>query len=418
MHILFLTDNFPPEVNAPASRTFEHCREWVKAGHRVTVITCVPNFPSGVVHAGYRNRFRQRETIEGIEVIRVWSYITANEGFLKRTLDYISYMVSAVLAAPSVKDVDLVIGTSPQFFTACAGALVGAMKRKLFVFELRDLWPESIRALGAVRNERILNWLERLELYLYRRAAAVVAVTHAFKDNLIRRGIEADKIFVVTNGVDLTRFEPAARDEALALEHDLNDKFVAGYIGTHGMAHALETLLEAAAHLREIPDAAHIRILLLGDGASKKALKARAQDMQLTSVLFLDSVAKDQVGRYWSLLDVSVIHLKDAELFATVIPSKLFEGMAMGVPVLHGVRGESAMIVEREGVGLIFEPENAQALAESLLTLARDEAGRSAFAARAVEAAPRYDRAVLAGDMLRILEQVEAGARAAKPRAN
>ncbi len=415
MHILFLTDNFPPEVNAPASRTFEHCREWVKAGHRVTVITCVPNFPSGVVHAGYRNRFRQRETLEGIEVIRVWSYITANEGFLKRTLDYISYMVSAVLAAPSVKDVDLVIGTSPQFFTACAGALVGAMKRKPFVFELRDLWPESIRALGAVRNERILNGLERLELYLYRRAAAVVAVTHAFKDDLIRRGIEADKIFVVTNGVDLTRFEPTPRDEALALEHDLKDKFVAGYIGTHGMAHALETLLDAAAHLSNIPDAAHIRILLLGDGASKKALKAKAQEMRLASVLFLDSVAKDQVGRYWSLLDVSVIHLKDAELFATVIPSKLFEGMAMGVPVLHGVRGESAMIVEREGVGLIFEPENAQALAEGLLTLARDEAGRGAFAARAVQAAPRYDRSVLAGDMLRILEQVEADARAVRP---
>ena len=418
MHILFLTDNFPPEVNAPASRTFEHCREWVKAGHRVTVITCAPNFPSGVVHAGYSNRFRQRETIEGIEVIRVWSYITANEGFLKRTLDYISYMVSAVLAAPSVKDVDLVIGTSPQFFTACAGAFVGAMKRKPFVFELRDLWPESIRALGAVRNERILNWLERLELYLYRRAAAVVAVTHAFKRDLIRRGIDADKIFVVTNGVDLTRFEPTPRDEALAREHDLQDKFVAGYIGTHGMAHALETLLDAAAHLSAIPDAAHIRILLLGDGASKKALKAKAEEMQLSSVLFLDSVAKDQVGRYWSLLNVSVIHLKDTELFATVIPSKLFEGMAMGVPVLHGVRGESAMIVEREGVGLIFEPENAHALAEGLLTLARDEARRGAFATRAVEAAPRYDRAVLAADMLSILERVETDARAVRPRAS
>ena len=414
MHVLFLTDNFPPEVNAPASRTFEHCREWVKAGHRVTVITCAPNFPSGVVHAGYRNRLWQRETIEGIEVVRVWSYITANEGFLKRTLDYVSYMVGAVLAAPFVREVDLVVGTSPQFFTACAGAFVGAVKRRPFVFELRDLWPESIRALGAVRNERILDGLERLELFLYRRAAAVVAVTHAFKDDLIRRGIDGDKIFVVTNGVDLTRFEPAPRDEALAIEHGLTDKFVAGYIGTHGMAHALETLLEAAAHLREAPDAAHIRILLLGDGASKKALKAKAREMGLTSVLFLDSVAKDQVGRYWSLLDVSVIHLKDAELFATVIPSKLFEGMAMGVPVLHGVRGESAMIVEREGVGLTFEPENAQALADGLLALAKDEAGRRAFAARAVQAAPRYDRAVLADDMLRILEQAEARARQAR----
>ena len=408
MHILFLTDNFPPEVNAPASRTFEHCREWVKAGHQVTVITCAPNFPSGVVHAGYRNRLWSRETMAGIEVVRVWSYVTANEGFLKRTLDYVSYMVSAILAAPFVRKVDLVIGTSPQFFTACAGAVVGAVRRKPFVFELRDLWPESIRALGAVRNERILRWLEGLELFLYRRSAAVVAVTHAFKTDLVRRGIEPGKIFVITNGADLTRFEPAARDQALAAEHDLEDKFIAGYIGTHGMAHALETLLDAAAHLRANPEAAHIRILLLGDGASKKALKARAEAMGLTSVLFLDSVAKDQVGRYWSLLDVSVIHLKDAELFATVIPSKLFEGMAMGVPVLHGVRGESAVIVEREGVGLTFEPENAEALANALLMLATDHNQRRALAVRAREAAPRYDRAVLAGDMLRILEQVVA----------
>jgi glycosyltransferase involved in cell wall biosynthesis len=406
MHILFLTDNFPPEVNAPASRTFEHCREWVKAGHRVTVITCAPNFPSGVVHPGYRNRPWSREVVDGIQVVRVWSYITANEGFLKRTLDYISYMVSAIVAAAFVHKVDLVIGTSPQFFTACAGAFVGAVKRRPFVFELRDLWPESIRALGAVKSERILKWLEQLELHLYRRAAAVVAVTHAFKDDLIRRGVPPEKIFVVTNGVDLTRFEPAPRDEALAAEHDLTDKFVAGYIGTHGMAHALETLLEAADHLRANPDAEHIRILLLGDGASKKALKAKAAAMGLSSVLFLDSVAKDQVGRYWSLLDVSVIHLKNAELFATVIPSKLFEGMAMGVPVLHGVRGESAVIVEREGVGLTFEPENAKALADALLMLATDHDRRRALAVRAREAAPRYDRAVLAGDMLDILEQV------------
>ena len=196
----------------------------------------------------------------------------------------------------------------------------------------------------------------------------------------------------------------------MAAQHGLTDKFVAGYIGTHGMAHALETLLDAAHHLRSRPEAAHIRVLLLGDGASKKALKAKAEAMDLASVLFVDSVAKDQVGRYWSLLDVSVIHLKDAELFATVIPSKLFEGMAMGVPVLHGVRGELAMIVEREGVGLTFEPENAEALAEALMMLASDHDQRRALAARAREAAPRYDRAVLAGDMLDILEQVAARA--------
>ena len=142
MHILFLTDNFPPEVNAPASRTFEHCREWVRAGHKVTVITGVPNFPRGKVYEGYSNRLWQRETMEGIQVIRVWTYITANAGFAKRILDYQSFMVAATLAAPLVHKVDVVVGTSPQFFTVCAAYVISRFKRIPFVFELRDLWPE------------------------------------------------------------------------------------------------------------------------------------------------------------------------------------------------------------------------------------------------------------------------------------
>jgi len=149
MHILFLSDNFPPEVNAPASRTFEHCREWVKAGHQVTVISCVPNFPKGRVYAGYRNRLWQTEIIEGIRLLRVWSYITANEGFVKRILDYQSFMVAATLAGLLVRRVDVVVGTSPQFFTVCAAWVLSVFKRIPFVFELRDLWPESIKAVGV-----------------------------------------------------------------------------------------------------------------------------------------------------------------------------------------------------------------------------------------------------------------------------
>lgn len=406
MHILFLTDNFPPEVNAPASRTFEHCRAWTRAGHRVTVVTCAPNFPNGRVHEGYRNRLWSRETIEGVEVVRVWSFITANEGLFKRSLDYVSYMVSAVLAAPFVRDIDVVVATSPQFFTACAGAIVASARRRPFVFEVRDLWPESIRAVGALNGGLILSLLERLELLLYRRAAAIVAVTHAFRDDLARRGIDRRKVHVVTNGADLTRFAPMPRDAALAERHGLTGKFVAGYIGTHGMAHALDTLLDAAARLEAHPDGQGVRILMLGDGAMKKALKAKARGLGLTSVLFLDSVAKSEVARYWALLDVSIIHLKRAELFSTVIPSKLFEGMAMGVPVAHGVPGESAAIVEREGVGLTFEPENVDALVATLLTLARDESLRADHARKAQAAATRYDRTVLAAQMLEVLEGV------------
>lgn len=403
MRILFLTDNFPPEVNAPASRTFEHCREWVEAGHQVSVITCAPNFPTGRVFKGYRNRLFSRETVEGIEVIRVWSYITANEGFLRRTLDYISFMLMAVPASFRVSRPDVVVATSPQFFTACAGYAVGLLRRAPYVFELRDLWPESIRAVGAMKESPVLDALETLELFLYRKALLVISVTNAFKRNLIDRGIDSDQIEVVTNGADLSRYQPRPRNDRLARQLGLEGRFVAGYIGTHGMAHALETLLETARLLKE-EGREEFRILLLGDGASKQELREKASQLQLDNVVFLESVPKDQVVEYWSLLDASIIHLRKTDLFKTVIPSKLFECMAMGIPVLHGVEGESAAIVQTAGAGLTFEPENARALRDRLVELADDTGLRARLGANGVEGARGFDRASLAETMLKHIE--------------
>lgn len=403
MHILFLTDNFPPEVNAPASRTFEHCREWVKQGHRVTVVTGVPNFPAGKVYPGYRNRWWQTEVMEGIYVVRVWTYITANAGFLLRIVDYVSFMVSAILAAPAIKGVDLIVATSPQFFSPCAAYVISRLKRVPFIFELRDFWPESIKAVGAMRDSWIIRWLERVEMFLYRQAARIVVVSPAFKRRLVERGIDAAKIDVVTNGVDLANFTAQPRDEALAADLGLQGKFVAGYIGTHGLAHGLDTLLDAAAMLAARPDAEDIRLLFLGDGARKAELVEHARQRGLSNVLFLDSVGKSEVPRYWSLLDVSIIHLRKTELFGLVIPSKLFECMGMGIPVLHGVAGESAGIVRESGVGLVFESENAEQLVEGILQLRNDRAQYQALQANCLKAARHYDRRQLALKMLDIL---------------
>jgi glycosyltransferase involved in cell wall biosynthesis len=406
LHILFLTDNFPPESNAPASRTFEHCREWVRAGHQVTVITCAPNFPKGKVFDGYRNRLWQQEEMDGIRLIRVWSYITANEGFVKRILDYQSFMLTATLAAPFVRGVDVVVGTSPQFFTACAAYLVSRLKRIPFVFELRDMWPESIKAVGAMKDSAVIRALERIELFLYRKAARIVTVTHAFKNTLVRRGIEGHKIDVVTNGVDLSHFSPQAKDAQLLAQHGLEGKFVAGYIGTHGMAHALETLLEAAHTLQQIQGAENIRLLFLGDGARKAELVSRAEAMGLGNVLFLDAVPKDQVKRYWSLLDVAVIHLRKSELFTTVIPSKLFECMGMGLPVLHGVPGESADIVVQEKVGEVFDSENSQQLVAGLLRMRDQPNAYVRYQQNGLVAATHYDRKHLALKMLLVFKNM------------
>ena len=407
MHILFLTDNFPPEVNAPASRTFEHCREWVRGGHEVTVITCVPNFPMGKVFEGYKNRLWQIEEMDGIRVIRVWTFITANEGFAKRILDYVSFMVSAVIAAVFVrKKVDVVLGASPQFFTACAAYLTGRIKHVPWIFELRDIWPESIRAVGAMKGTMVLDFLEKVELFLYRRASAIVSVTNAFRDNLIRRGISGSKIYVITNGVDTGRFFPRDKDAQLVERFGLSGKFVAGYIGAHGMAHALDTVLDVAKRLKNDPSGERFCFILLGDGANKGALMERARKEGLNNVIFLDTVPKEEVSRYWSILDAAIIHLKKTSLFTSVIPSKLFECMAMGIPVLHGVLGESAMIVEREGVGIVFEPENPHALYNALLRLADDREQYLQYRQNAVTASHKYDRRALAAEMLKIVESV------------
>ncbi|WP_340424510.1 glycosyltransferase family 4 protein [Yoonia sp. GPGPB17] len=404
MHILFLTDNFPPEVNAPASRTFEHAREWVKQGHQVTVITCTPNFPDGKVFEGYRNKLWQSEVVAGIRVIRVWSFISRNQGFVRRILDYQSYMISSFFASLFVRHVDVVVGTSPQFFTVCAAWASAAVKRRPFVFELRDIWPESIRAVGAMKASKVLDVFERMEMFLYRRAKAIVSVTHSFKDTLVQRGIDGAKIHVVTNGVDTSQFSPRAKDPELLNEHGLTDAFVAGYIGTHGMAHALETLVDAARLLEADPDAGDIKLMMLGNGARRDAIIARAAG--LSNITFVETVSKKEVARYWSLLDVAIIHLRRNDLFKTVIPSKMFECMGMGIPIVHGVEGESADIIARHDVGVPVEPENPAALAAALKRLHARPDLRDRFRQNGLNCAQQYERTSLADEMLLVLTDV------------
>lgn len=403
VHILFLTDNFPPEVNAPASRTFEHCRQWVRAGEQVTIITCAPNFPSGKVFAGYANKLWHIEVIDGIKVIRVWTYITANEGFARRSLDYLSFMFAAIIAALWVRKVDIVIGTSPQFFTVCAAYFVALLKRVPWIFELRDIWPESIKAVGAMQESWLSRTIERVELFLYIKATRIVALTNAFKKTLIERGIAENKIDVVTNGVDLNLFQARPKNTQLLKKLGLENQFIAGYIGTLGLAHGLDTLLEAAQILQTIPEGQQIKLLFLGDGARKAVLKKRAHVENFNNVVFIDTVKKADVPEYWSILDVSIIHLKKDPLFEKVIPSKLFESMAMGIPVIHGVAGESAELVRNSQSGVIFESENAQQLAQCLLAVKVNSERYLNLKKNATQAAKIYNRNEIAERMRQVI---------------
>ena len=265
---------------------------------------------------------------------------------------------------------------------------------------MRDLWPESIKAVGAVKDSNLIRLLEVVEMFLYRRATRIISVTQSFKNSLIRRGIDGDKVYVVTNGVDFNRFSPQQKNEDLVKQLCLKDYFVAGYIGTHGMAHSLETLLYAMIKLKDHPFGKKIKLILLGDGAQKQFLKDEANQLNLTNVIFIDTVLKENVIDYWSILDISIIHLKKTELFKTVIPSKLFECMGMGLPVLHGVEGESADIVEETKCGVLFEPENVDQLIEKLLYLQSEPASLEILGQNALESAKKYDRANLAKQML------------------
>jgi glycosyltransferase involved in cell wall biosynthesis len=394
VNIVFLTHYFPPEVNAPASRTHEHCREWVKAGHDVTVVTCVPNHPSGRVYPGYRNLPWQVESIDGIRVVRLWTYVAANEGFGRRTANYMSYMLSSVLAAPFLPAADVVISTSPQFFCGLAGYGVSRIKRAPWLLEIRDLWPDTIDALGALRNARLLRGLEALETWAYRKADKVIALTNAFKHHIEARSVPSFNVDVITNGVDLSMFQRRPKDQLLARQHGLEGKFVAGYLGTHGMCHKLETVLEAAKLLEHDP---RVAFLLVGGGAERARLVKLRDRMQLANVVMLDQQPREGLPALWSVVDVAVVLLRRSALFRTVIPSKIFEAMAMERPIILGVDGESRRILEEAGAGISITPESAEGLAQAVAGLAEDperarEMGRQGR--RHVEEA--YDRRVLA----------------------
>lgn len=406
MKILFITDNFPPEVNAPATRTYEHCKHWVSMGAEVTVITCAPNFPQGKVYDGYKNKFYQAEYIDGIKVVRVISYITSNEGFLKRVMDYVSFSISAFFAS-LFKSYDICIATSPQFFTTLSAFWLKIFRRKPWIFELRDLWPESIIAVGAMKKGTAIKLFEKLELFLYKNANAVVSVTESFKENLIGRGIDSDKIHVVTNGANIEKFKPVEKNQILVKELGLEDKFVVGYIGTHGMAHGLDFILDSIKDLEN----KDIHFLFIGDGAAKTGLEIQAKELNLVNVTFLPPVSKDKVLDYLSVTDVSLAPLKKSDTFKTVIPSKIFEASAMGKPVLLGVEGESKKILETFGAGLAFLPEDKKDFLEKLEKISKDKSSYEDMRQGCFKLAKEYDRKNLAEKMYRILEETINGSK-------
>ena len=405
MHILFISNYFPPEVNAPATRLFEHAKVWVKEGITVDVLTSIPNFPEGKVYDGYDNSYREEDR-DGIRVARVPMYVTANKGTLKRTFSFISFMLSACWYARKMKRPSVVVATSPQFFAAFAGYFVARRFKVPFVLEIRDLWPESIVAVGAVKRNAIIRFFERLELFLYKKADRIVVLTNAFKKFIEAKNIPSEKITVLKNGADLEAWAKPLDEHKISdykKKLGLENKFVASYIGTIGMAHRADILLEAA-QLCKDPD---IVFMLVGTGAKRKEIEAQQAQLQLPNFLLLDKVPKDQVKYLLAVTDASIVHLKASDLFKTVIPSKIFEAMATRTPIVLGVEGEVKEIIDEAGAGIPITPERADELVDAVVRLKSNPSLYKEIAESGFEHVNMYyDRTKLARKYLHELSKV------------
>ena len=380
MRIIWLCHYFAPEIGAPQARILEMSRWFAARGHSVAVVTCFPNHPTGELREEDRGVKRRRDEIDGIAVHRCWSYVTPNRGFVKKVLGHLSFMWTSrggLSRAAFDAHPDVVIASSPTFFSVIAAWWWCRWRRVPFVFEVRDLWPAVFVDLGVLKNRLVIWFLERWEMFLYRRAARVVAVTESFVTHIADRGIPREKLGVITNGVDAAAYEPQEPDSELAAEQGLADKFVVLYLGAHGISHALRTMLDVAERLADLDN---VRLVFVGEGAEKAELVSSATDRGLANVVFHGGVPKSEVARWYSLADVGLVPLRDVPLFHTFIPSKMFELMASGIPIVASVAGEARGILSRSGGARLADPEDAPGIAAAIRELHGDHELRQRLA--------------------------------------
>jgi glycosyltransferase involved in cell wall biosynthesis len=408
MRVLLVTHYYPPEIGAPQARLSGLARHWASSGLDVTVLTGMPNHPTGVVPPEYRRAAVRREERDGVHLLRNWLYATPNEGFVKKTLGHLSFMVSSVLlGAPRTGPVDVVVVSSPTFFSIASAWLIARLRRARLVVEVRDLWPAIFVELGVLTNRRVIWVLERLERAAYRAADAVVVVSEGFREHLVHRGVPPEKVTTIRNGVDLDTFstdlqaDPADRQWLGAGAGEL----LVLYIGAHGISQGLSSLIEAASLL----DGEGVHLALVGEGADKKAVSARLQQLGASNVTMLPGVPHERVPALVAAADVCLVPLRDVPLFSTFIPSKMFEYLGAGKAVVGSVRGESARILEEAGA-VVVPPEDPEALAAALRELAVDPQRRDLMGKRGRDYVQRhFDRRVLAADYARLLRRLHDG---------
>lgn len=407
MRILFFSHYYTPEGNAPATRVSALCERWVRAGHDVTVITGAPNVPNGIVYDGYKNE-RKSEVINGVKVERVKTYIAANKGVIKRMLNFTTYFLSALWTSLRLPKADVVIATSPQIFAGYVGVWYKRLRCVPLVTEIRDIWPESMFAVGA-KVPRLGIWaLERIEKAMYINCDRLVTVGEGYRLRLREKGVPEEKMSVVMNGTDLEVYSPREKDAALLKQFGLEGKFVVSYIGTVGMACGLDCVLDAAEKVKVEGEGGqrNVVFVIVGDGAARVQLEEESKRRGLTNVVFTGRQPKLAMPDWVASSDVSLVHLKKTELFTTVMPSKIFESAGCKRPIIMGVDGFAKKLVMDADAGLDMTPESAESLVECVKKLVDNPAlccklGENAYN----NIAKVYNRDQQASDYLSILNR-------------
>ncbi len=368
-HILFITYYYPPEKGAAMVRISETAKRLVKLGHQVTVLTTVPNYPTGIVPPEYRGRIFQEEMRDGVRVVRVWNYINSNTTFLRRILPHISFnLLAPLIGGRAVGHPDVIIACSLPLFNAIASRLLSWWKRCPYIFWVADLWPETPIQLGILRNRLIIRLSQWLEWSAYEHASIVWVVAEGVRNDLIKRGFPSERTFLGINGVDTALFRPLPQTPRQArMELAWNDRFTVLYAGTHGVVHGLMTILDAADQLGDRTD---IQFIFIGDGAQKAYLIEQACEHNLKNITFLDAQPHEKMPLIYAAADICLVPARKAQVLKGFLPAKLFEIMSCGRPILLGVDGEARQLAEQEaGAALFVEPENPTALVTAILHL-------------------------------------------------
>lgn len=412
MKILYVSQYFPPEMGAPSARVSQLARHWSAGGHEVTVLTGFPNHPTGVVRSDYRSRFRRgfiTELWEGIRVVRVWLVPRPNRRPIERVVNYTSFFLTAAIRGTFLSRPDVVIGTSPQLLTAVASWWIALIKRVPFVFEVRDIWPDGILASGVGREDSLFaKSLRGISRFLYRRADVIVIVSPAYADELVtKHGVSREKIVLVPNGVETEMFSPGSASE-VDDEFELGSRFVVAFVGTVGLAHGAGTILEAARKLGEQDP--EVLFLVVGEGSERAPLERGAAEAGLDNVRFAGEQPFERIPAILRRADAGLVLLKRSPTFETVIPTKMLECMAAGVPVVLGVRGQAQEILESADAGIVIEPEDAGELVQAVTTLRRDDELRARLGRNGTTyVRERFSRAETAAYYIDLLGRVTGG---------